>query len=267
MTRPPDQTLLEFLEGTLDHEARGDLLDRLDRDSELAADLRRAARGLAALRGSALATPALPPAGSLPSSLPDGAKRFALRWALVGAAASLVVAVPVTLRVAQSGDTARSGLETAAFGGAGAETATIGGIPEPTAPSFVLTLHGRWPDAGSIDAAEVRRRAEEYWGWTTRLAEEGRLVAAGDLRFEPGERVGPGGVIASARPGAVVEPDFLVGMYALRAATYEDALAIARESPHVRYGGSISVRRVGMGFVTVPGMDDWASSGGSAARS
>jgi hypothetical protein len=35
-------------------------------------------------------------------------------------------------------------------------------------------------------------------------------------------------------------------------------MALARQCPHLRYGGSVSVRQVGGGFVTVPGMSDWS---------
>jgi hypothetical protein len=83
------------------------------------------------------------------------------------------------------------------------------------------------------------------------------LVAAGDLRWEPGERLAPAGVEMPV-PGQVVDgPDFVVGMFAVRASSYEAAMAIARACPHLKYGGSVSVRQVGQGFVTVPGMGDW----------
>ena len=110
-----------------------------------------------------------------------------------------------------------------------------------------------------MGAEETARRAEEYWRWTGTLAREGVLVAAGDLRWEPGERLAPSGNLVSVDGATVESPDFVVGMFALRVDSYEEALAIARDCPHLRYGGSVSVRQVGQGFVTVPGMGDWAS--------
>jgi hypothetical protein len=125
-------------------------------------------------------------------------------------------------------------------------------------PSFVVVLHGRWPDAGRVGPDETTRRAEEYWAWTSDLANRGLLVAAGDLRWEPGLRVASSGALVEPAPEAVADPEFVVGMVALRAASYDEALAIAEECPHLDYGGSVSVRRVGGGFVTVPGMGDWS---------
>jgi hypothetical protein len=134
------------------------------------------------------------------------------------------------------------------------------GLPESPDPSYVLVLHGRWPDAGSVDGQEGSNRAREYWQWTTSLAEEGVLVAAGDLRWEPGERLGPLGVEMVVDGESVEDPDYIVGMFALRVDSYEAALAVARDCPHLRYGGSVSVRRVGGGFVTVPGTGDWSGA-------
>ena len=131
--------------------------------------------------------------------------------------------------------------------------------PSPDAPTFVLVLHGRWPDAGVVDAEETRRRSDVYWGWTADLARRDLLIAAGDLRWEPGRRVGPAGTAEAVSVDEVASPDFLVGMFALRVDSYEEALAIARDCPHLRYGGSVSVRQVGQGFVTVQGTGDWAA--------
>jgi hypothetical protein len=123
--------------------------------------------------------------------------------------------------------------------------------PQPE-PGFVLVLHGRWPDATTVDEAESRRRAAEYWSWTSSLADAALLMAAGDLRWEPGSRLGPMGAPIAVSEGVVESPDFVVGMFALRVGSYDEALAIARQCPHLRYGGSVSVRRVARGFVTVP---------------
>jgi hypothetical protein len=94
-------------------------------------------------------------------------------------------------------------------------------------------------------------------GWTSELADRGLLVAAGDLRWEAGLRLAATGPLDTAG-NPVAEPDFLVGMFAIRASSYEDARAIAENCPHLNYGGTVSVRQVGAGFVTVPGMDDWS---------
>ncbi|MEQ9398655.1 MAG: YciI family protein, partial [Longimicrobiales bacterium] len=131
------------------------------------------------------------------------------------------------------------------------------GQPDEPDPSFVLVLEGVWPDRAEVAPEEVSRRAAEYWAWTSELAARGVLLAAGDLQWDPGRRVEAGGGVAPTSAGAAAEGSLVVGLFALRVGSYEEALALARECPHLRYGGSVSVRRVGGGFVTTGGFGDW----------
>lgn len=272
MKSPTDHELLAFLSGELDREQRDAVLEAVEADPDLGRRLRSAAQGLAGVGGWSAALTGTesiegeaepvdaPTPTQAPTPIGGRARREPRRrtlpaWTLpLTAAASLALAVPLTLALAPEGGTGTPG-------GQGEEPTTgttFAGAPESPDPSFVLVLQGQWPDAGAVGEAERNRRAREYWEWTTRLAERGVLVAAGDLRWEPGLRVDAGGEWDELGPEAVVEPGFLVGMFALRTDSYEEALALARECPHLRYGGSISVRQVGGGFVTVPGMGDWS---------
>lgn len=236
MTRPSEDRLLAFLEGAATEEERTRLLDEIERDPDLARDLRFAARGLAAVQAvaGADAQHAAPGPAATASRV-----RISPWWAVAAAAIALLVSVPSTLWLSARGATD--------------ETAGLalgpGEIPE-IEPAFVLVLHGRWPDAGTITADETQRRAAEYWGWTQALAETGVLRAAGDLRWEPGRRLGPEGSLVAVASDIVESPDFLVGMFALDVDSYEEAMAIARECPHLRYGGSVSVRPVARKFFT-----------------
>ena len=49
----------------------------------------------------------------------------------------------------------------------------------------------------------------------------------------------------------------LFGVLTLRIDAYHEALAAARSCPHLRYGGSVTVRRVGSGFFTISGRRDF----------
>ena len=235
MTRPTDEDLLGFLEGRLTQAQRQEVLRHLDEDPALAHELRQAAQGLAALD-------AIRSSERTPRSTARTPKRVSPWWIPAAVAASLVLAFPPW-------SPARTG----------PDTVVLPAQARPQAPeaSYVLVLHGRWPDAADLDQATVRDRAAQYWSWTGDLASRGVLLAAGDLSWEPGRRVGRQGVV-SASIESLDEPDFVVGMFALRVSSYEEAVSLARECPHLRFGGTVSVRRVGQGFVTVPGMDDWA---------
>lgn len=277
MKGPTDEQLLAFLEGRMSDAERRDFLTVLEGDAEVTRRLRHAAAAHSAVLDTADVERALRPrpTGRHPTAPPAAARparRPASRttpwwWIPLTAAATLAVTLPVASRIATNGSDTTGGVPTGAVPTDAVPTdavpinsgpATIaGGLPASAAPSFVLVLHGRWPDAASVSPADARSRASVYWDWTTRLAREGVLVAAGDLRWEPGERIEASGSAVPVAADAVEDADFIVGMFALRVATYEEAVAVARECPHLRFGGSLSVRQVGGGFVTVPGMDDW----------
>ncbi len=261
MSRPSDELLLRFLDGEVTDDEREQVLAALEASLDLAAELRAAARGAASMeawaRGEAAeAEPKVPAARGVPW------------WSLpLVAAATLALAIPTTLAVTSNGGA--SGTDTTGSPGvtvAGTPTdpgqsptpAMFAGAPEAAEPSYVVVLHGRWPDAATVTLDERTRRAREYWGWTSDLARRGVLVAAGDLQWEPGLRLASEEEVLDAPEYAVADPDFVVGMFAVRAGSYEEAAALAAECPHLDYGGSVSVRRVGAGFVTVPGMDDWS---------
>ena len=263
--RPTDEQLLAFLEGRANEAERAEILAALDADPELSGRLRSAATGLARVRDLSDDAPAdgtARPAGR--TEVRAGGRATAddaSGWRIVAAvAATLLLAVPSTYLLTRP-DPVPSDVPPASSTAPPLTTAPAPlatGMPVGAEPSFVLVLHGTWPDAADIPTSEGQERAREYWAWTSDLAERGTLVAAGDLRWEPGARLGPTGTALSVAADEVQGADFLVGMFALRVDSYEEALAVAAECPHLRYGGSVSVRRVGSGFVTVPGMGDWS---------
>ncbi len=250
MNRPTDEVILAFLEGSLEGPERDALLDRMDADPELAAEVRRAATGMEAVQSMDFST-----ADAVRPVAAPGRGKVSPWWAVAASVATLLISVPATVQIVKSGvvenspERPASGLPSTTF---------AGGRPSDPTDSYVLVLHGRWPDADGLRPDERQRRANEYWEWTTGLARDGVLVAAGDLQWEAGERLGPLGLPIDVPEEVVDDPDYVVGMFALRVGSYDEAVAVAAESPHLKYGGSVSVRRVGLGFVTVPGMDDWA---------
>ncbi len=243
MTRTPDERLLALLEDRLDDEARLRLLDEVADDPELLARLEAASAGLVRLERWAA-----DPAAATPTPLPR--RRVPAWWTAAAAVLTLLASVPLTLRWAPRAPGVPEGRDGAAVPG------SLVGRPDAPAPSYMLVLQGVWPDRDRLSAAEVRSRADEYWDFVSDLARDGVLVAAGDLRFEGGRRLGRGAPVSLAAAEAR-SPDHLVGILTLRVPSYEAALDIARRAPHLRYGGTVTVREVGLGFVTVPGMDDW----------
>ncbi len=258
MTDSIDARLLALLEDRLDEQARLALLTEIQDDPELLAQLERASAGLIRIDDAGLGRLGATPA---PGQAP--LRRGVPAWWLAAAAGlTLMVSVPLTARLAGSEATPLAGASSVTMAeseGSNAGVARGFAATPPAAPdpSYMLVLQGVWPDRDGLDPAEVRARADEYWAFVAALADDGLLVAAGDVRFDGGRRVGSGPP-SPLSPAEVRSPDHVVGIVTLRVPSYEAAVDVAARSPHLRYGGTIAVREVGLGFVAVPGMDDWA---------
>jgi hypothetical protein len=103
--------------------------------------------------------------------------------------------------------------------------------------SFALLL---LPGAGMEGgAAAESARVEEYRAWARGLAAKGQLVDGEKLKAQ----------VKVLAPPSLPVPDGradggMLGFFLVRAATAEEAEAIARGCPHLRHGGTISLREI-----------------------
>lgn len=109
--------------------------------------------------------------------------------------------------------------------------------PSPVAPSptYALFLYGGSTGADSAAHAE---RAAEYGAWAGAPHADGVIVG--------GEALGDGGTVVTPSPGQspAGAPDTPVGFFLVRAPSAEAAARLARDCPHLKYGGHIVVRAV-----------------------
>lgn len=127
--------------------------------------------------------------------------------------------------------------------GFGVGRLTIGPGAVPPGPHFLLLVYdGSAFDPGGRSEAEL---VAEYGAWAERLAAEGHLVAAEKLAAG-GRVLGGTGGNAVAAPEDVAKGALgeLGGFFLIAARDSMQAHEIARDSPHVRYGGVIVVRGV-----------------------
>lgn len=113
--------------------------------------------------------------------------------------------------------------------------------PAPGGERFLLLLHGPASRGGpSPDAAAQRAVVEEYRAWAERLRSAGQLVSAEKLADEPLRMV--------ARDSSYVPPRFTAeevgGYFLIQVVDSATAYRVARESPHLKYGGTVQVRRI-----------------------
>jgi len=114
------------------------------------------------------------------------------------------------------------------------ETRPSPSVPMTGASTFLFLVRGEEPQAGVTGDSLVR----EYQAWAASLANEGRLVGANKLTDEPGRWISAFAAVET-RTRSDVSGYFLVS-----ASGYEEALEIARSSPHIKYGGTFEIRQI-----------------------
>jgi hypothetical protein len=107
-------------------------------------------------------------------------------------------------------------------------------VSEGSAPRYLLLLY---EDSTYQDAARPAERAAEYSAWARSLAAEGRAISGDELAVDSQ-------VVASPPATSRIALGTLGGFFLIGAANEADAVAVARNSPHVKYGGTIVVRPI-----------------------
>jgi hypothetical protein len=130
----------------------------------------------------------------------------------------------------------------------GNEPATSVAADEAAGSQFMLLLYThRGEDMGDAsDVVDARMAAiiDEYRAWANQMAERGQLVSAEKLRSTAAVMMASGdGVAVSSRPGGD-SGRVLGGYFLIRAANLDDAVALARTHPHLKYNGEIEIRPI-----------------------
>jgi hypothetical protein len=117
------------------------------------------------------------------------------------------------------------------------------GATEPREGKFALFLS---PLAGER-AEDEPARVLEYRAWASRIRESGRYVS-GEKLERGGRIVSPPGTRAEQAGGAALltadAPESLAGYFVVTARSLAEAVDLARTCPHVRHGGTVTVRAI-----------------------
>lgn len=112
-------------------------------------------------------------------------------------------------------------------------------------PKFMLLLH---EDQGQFDGRapdEQVRVTKEYMAWATKMREEKRFVGGEKLTDDAGKVLRPKGGKIVLTDGPYAESKEIVGGYfAIHARDYAEACEIAKQCPHLKFGGRVEVRQI-----------------------
>jgi hypothetical protein len=108
-------------------------------------------------------------------------------------------------------------------------------------PKYMLLLYdepGKW---GTFSPDEMQKAIEKYFAWTKKPF----TVDSKRLAEDVGRVVRSDGGKARATDGPYSETkEVLGGYYTIDAESYDEAVKLALEHPHVEYGGTVEVRQV-----------------------
>jgi len=171
---------------------------------------------------------------NISATRPSLVPRAALGATLI--AASLLVGMVVGRRSARPTGEARDS--------AAAPVASTSNTPPRE--QYLLLLEGpaRTRPAGVVpsaaDSAAERAIVAEYGAWAGRLQRSGALVMAEKLADEPIAIHAKSGVITPTRNPA----DEVGGFFLIQVTDSAEAQRIARECPHLKYGGTVQLRKI-----------------------
>lgn len=101
---------------------------------------------------------------------------------------------------------------------------------------------GMSPD---MSAEDMQRALGKYRAWTEALRQKGKLIDGDKLRDREGKtlRKRGGEVVVTDGPFAESK-EILGGFWMIDAASYDEAVTLLRDSPHLEFGGTLEVRQV-----------------------
>ena len=112
------------------------------------------------------------------------------------------------------------------------------------AQQFMLILFEKPGEFAAMSPEEIQRIIEQYTAWGGKVAGAGQMVAGHKLREEGGKRmVGTGGKLAVTDGPYAEAREVIGGVYIINADSYDAAVKIASDCPHLRFG-RIEVRRL-----------------------
>lgn len=112
-------------------------------------------------------------------------------------------------------------------------------------PGYLLLLHEKPSDFSNLSPDAIQAVIAEYVEWSQKIAEQGKLVGGQKLKDEGGKHLSGFGDDFRATDGPFAEAKEVVGgIFTINAASYDEAVEVSKDCPHLKYGGRIEVREV-----------------------
>ncbi len=111
-------------------------------------------------------------------------------------------------------------------------------------PKFLMLARNEDGAFQDLSPEEGQRTLQQYMDWTTRMRAAGRLQASNKLKDGEGRVLSGGGSQVAVKDGPYSETKEVVGGYWLvEAADFDEAVQLAKDSPHLRFG-TLEIRAI-----------------------
>jgi hypothetical protein len=118
-------------------------------------------------------------------------------------------------------------------------------IKEKLMSQFMLLLHENPASFASVSAEEIQAVIADYNAWRAKLEAAGRIRGGNKLKDEGGRHLSLNNGKLRVVDGPFAEAKEVMGGYFIvEASSYDDAIKISEECPHLKYGGRIELREV-----------------------
>jgi hypothetical protein len=123
-----------------------------------------------------------------------------------------------------------------------AQQSSRGSMASQNSPEFLFLLRNSPREAPINSEEQERQRVREYSAWAHKLNQQGIVLEGDELKDEA--RIldlidGRAVVSGQDQTEAAV-----AGFFRIRAHDYQQAVAIAEDCPHAKYGGTIEIRQI-----------------------
>lgn len=112
-------------------------------------------------------------------------------------------------------------------------------------PNYILLLHEQPTDFSQLPAEQIQAVISEYVAWSKKIEADGKYVGGQKLKDEGGKRLSGFNGDFRVTDGPYTEAKEVIGgFFTISAASYNEAVEISKDCPHLKYGGRIELREI-----------------------
>ena len=110
---------------------------------------------------------------------------------------------------------------------------------------YLILLHEQPSDFSDVSPDEIQTIIAEYTAWRDGLIAKGKHVGSQKLKDEGGKNLRVRNGALEVVDGPYAEAKEVVGGYfVVEAASYDEAVELSQDCPHLKYGGRIELREI-----------------------